>query len=56
MAGEPSMVGELARVVAPSGRIAVWGRVRDWERALRSEGLEVLAVEETAVVVKRTAP
>ena len=54
--GGPSMAGELARVVARAGRIAVWGRVQDWEKALRSEGLDVLASEETAVVVGRTAP
>ena len=60
MAGEPSMAGELARVVASDGRIAVWGAVpvsvREWEKALRSEGLDVLASEETAVVVRRMAP
>ena len=62
-AGEPTLAGELARVVAPSGRIAVWGRVEDgvqgavqeWKKALSSEGLDVLASEESAVVVKRTA-
>ena len=60
MAGEPSMAGELARVVARDGRIAVWGAVpvsvREWEKALRSEGLDVLASEETAVVVRCMAP
>ena len=56
MAGEPSMAGELARVVAPDGRIAVWGGVREWEKALRSEGMHVLASEETALVVRRMAP
>ena len=60
VAGEPSMAGELARVVASDGRIAVWGAlpvsVGEWERALRSEGLDVLASEETAVVVRRMAP
>ena len=54
--GGPSMAGELARVVARAGRIAVWGAVQDWEKALRSEGLDVLASEETAVVVRRMAP
>ena len=56
MAGEPSMAGELARVVARDGRIAVWGAVQEWEKALRSEGLDVLASDETAVVVGRMAP
>ena len=60
VAGEPSMAGELARVVARDGRIAVWGAVPvsvgEWERALRSEGLDVLASEETAVVVRPMAP
>ena len=60
IAGEPSMAGELARVVARDGRIAVWGAVpvsvREWEKALRSEGLDVLASEETAVVVRCMAP
>ena len=50
------LAGELARVVAPSGRIAVWGRVNKWEKALSSEGLDVLASEESAVVVTRTGP
>jgi hypothetical protein len=58
--GEPRMAGELARVVASDGRIAVWGAVPvtvgEWKRALRSEGLDVLASEETAVVVRRMAP
>ena len=54
--GEPSIAGELARVVAPDGRIAVWGAVREWEKALRSEGLHVLASEGTALVVRRMAP
>ena len=58
--GEPSMAGELARVVARDGRIAVWGAVRgavrEWEKALRSEELDVLASEETTVVVRRVAP
>ena len=49
--GGPSMAGELARVVARAGRIAVWGAVQAWEDALRSEGLDVLASEETALVV-----
>ncbi len=53
--GGPSMAGELARVVARAGRIAVWGAVQDWEKALRSEGLDVLASEETALVVGRMA-
>jgi hypothetical protein len=48
------MAGELVRVVAPGGRIAVWGGVEEWERALRSEGLEVLASDDTAMVVERT--
>ena len=49
------MAGELSRVVATAGRIAVWGEVEEWERALTSEGLEVLASEESALVVTRTA-
>ena len=56
MAGEPSMAGELARVVTRDGRIAVWGAsgaVAKWERALRSGGCDVLASEETAVVVSK---
>ena len=65
--GEPSIAGELARVLARAGRIAVWGAersgveggvqgaVQKWEKALRSEGLDVLASEANAVVVKRTA-
>ena len=64
--GEPSIVGELARVLARAGRIAVWGagqsgvrdgepgEVAEWEKALRSEGLDVLASEGNAVVVERT--
>ena len=56
LAGEPSMAGELARVVARDGRIAVWGAVREWEKALRSEGLDVLASDETALVVRRMGP
>lgn len=67
-----AMAGELARVLARSGRIAVWGvarsgtedeaegpgqgPVQQWEQALRSEGLNVLASEGNAVVVERTAP
>jgi len=60
--GAPSMAGELARVVGRGGRIAVWGgdggegMVREWETALRSEGLNVLASEEMAVVVTHAAP
>ena len=54
--GEPSMAAELARVAAPAGRIAVWGAVQEWEQRLRSEGLDVLASEETAVVVERADP
>ncbi len=54
--GDPRMAGELARVVARDGRIAVWGAVREWEKALRSEGLDVLASDESAVVVGRMAP
>ena len=56
LAGEPSLTGELARVVTASGRIAVWGAVHGWEKALSSEGLDVLASEESALVVTRTAP
>ena len=60
--GEPSIAGELARVLARGGRIAVWGaaeggvagRVPEWEKALKSEGLDVLASEVNAVVVERT--
>ena len=55
-AGTPPMAGELARVVAPTGRIAVWGVVEEWKKALSSAGLDVLASEESAVVVTRTAP
>jgi len=55
MAGATSMASELSRVVATAGRIAVWGEVEEWERALTSEGLEVLASEESALVVTRTA-
>ena len=59
MAGELPAAGELARVVAHDGRIAVWGAasggVREWEKALTSEGLDVLASEETALVVRRMA-
>ena len=51
----PSMANELARVVNRVGRIAVWGAVQDWEKALTSEGLDVLASEETALVVGRMA-
>ncbi len=54
VAGGPSMAAELARVVAPTGRIAVWGRVKRWEEALSSEGLDVLAHEESALVVTPT--
>jgi len=54
--GDPRMAAELARVVARDGRIAVWGAVREWEKALRSEGLDVLASDESAVVVGRSAP
>ena len=62
--GEPSIAGELARVLARDGQIAVWGAgqggvqsaVEEWEKALRSEGLDVLASDGKAVVVKRTAP
>jgi len=53
-AGEPPLVAELARVIAPTGRIAVWGSVGEWEGAFRSVGLEVLAQEESALVVAPT--
>jgi hypothetical protein len=53
--GEPAIAAELARVVASTGRIALWGVVREFEEALRSEGLDVLASEETAVVLGRKA-
>ncbi len=61
---EPSIAAELARVLARAGQIAVWsagqsaveGAVQEWEKALRSEGLDVLVSEGSAVVVKRTAP
>ena len=64
VAVDPSMAGELARVVARDGRIAVWraggaragSMVREWEEALRAEGLDVLASEEEAVVVRQVAP
>ena len=72
VAVDASMAGELARVVARDGRIAVWraggpsagaragataGSVmREWEEALRAEGLDVLASEEEAVVVRQVAP
>jgi uncharacterized protein YbaR (Trm112 family) len=55
MASAVSMAGELCRVVTTAGRIAVWGEVEEWEKALISEGLEVLASEESALVVTRTA-
>ena len=59
----PSIAAELTRVVARDGRIAVWGAagptagpaVREWEDALKAEGLDVLASEETAVVVRQMA-
>ena len=51
----PSIAGELARVVARSGRIAVWGASQDWERALEAEGLDVVASDGTTVVVRRMA-
>jgi hypothetical protein len=58
-AANPSMAAELTRVVARDGRIAVWGAagpaVREWEDALKAEGLDVLASEETAVVVRQVA-
>ena len=54
-AGGPSMAGELARVLARTGRIAVWGAAPEWEKALSAEGLDVLASEETTVVVSRMA-
>ena len=53
--GGPSIAGELARVVARSGRIAVWGASQEWERALEAEGLDVVASDETTVVVRRMA-
>jgi hypothetical protein len=49
------MAAELTRVLARDGRIAVWGAVREWEEALKAEGLDVLASEETAVVVRQVA-
>ena len=79
-AANSSMAGELGRVVARDGRIAVWSTdgstvgatagattgataaatagpaVREWEEALRAEGLDVLASEETAVVLTKAAP
>ncbi len=62
-AASSSMAAELTRVVARDGRIAVWGAagptaapaVREWEDALKAEGLDVLASEETAVVVRQVA-
>ena len=62
-ASRPSIAAELTRVVARDGRIAVWGAagptagpaVREWEDALKAEGLDVLASEETAVVVRQMA-
>jgi hypothetical protein len=54
-ASRPSMAAELTRVLARDGRIAVWGAVREWEEALKAEGLDVLASEETAVVVRQVA-
>jgi len=62
-ASRPSIAAELTRVVARDGRIAVWGAagptagpaVREWEDALKAEGLDVLASEETAVVVRQVA-
>ena len=62
-AANPSIAAELTRVVARDGRIAVWGAagptagpaVREWEDALKAEGLDVLASEEAAVVVRQVA-
>jgi uncharacterized protein YbaR (Trm112 family) len=53
---DPSLATELARVIAHAGRIAVWGTVREWEQRLTSAGLDVVASQETAVVVERRAP
>jgi uncharacterized protein YbaR (Trm112 family) len=53
--GERAIAAELARVVASTGRIVLWGVVREFEEALRSEGLDVLASEESAVVLGRKA-
>ena len=58
---ERALAGEMARVLAPKGRIAVWdgvpsegrGEVQEWADALSSEGLDVLASQESAVVVTR---
>ncbi len=52
---DPGMAVELARVVARNGRIAVWGPVREWQERLTSEGLDLLASQETAVVFERGA-
>jgi hypothetical protein len=54
VAGEPPLAAELARVIAPTGRIAVWGSVGGWEDAFRVVGLEVLAQEESVLVVAPT--
>ena len=58
---ERALAGEMARVLAPKGRIAVWdgvpnegrGEVQEWADALSSGGLDVLASQESAVVVTR---
>jgi hypothetical protein len=49
---DPSLAIELARVVAPTGRVAVWGPVQEWEKRLIAAGLDVLASQETAVVAE----
>lgn len=54
-AGVSAVARELARVVARGARIAAWGPVEGWETALRSEGLEVLASEDAALVVGRAS-
>jgi len=44
---------EVARVVARSGRVVVWGDVDGWEAGLSHAGLTVLVSETAAVVAER---
>ena len=44
---------EVARVVARSGRVVVWGGVEDWDNVLESVGMKVIISEEKAVVAVR---
>ena len=49
----PGRAGDVARVVARFGRVAVWGDVEGWREALEAEGLDVLISEEKALVATR---